>query len=167
MAFPWLTTGEGPPNKGKPMPAEQRAKMSVAKKRLAAEGWRPGNTGKKMAYSAEHLAMLRVNIRKAADACRKYVAGDRFPDKRMGYVWVCAPDHPSRNSKGYIHEHRLVAEKALGRRLKRSEVVHHVNGDKSDNMPNNLVICTNEYHKWLHGRMSYIFQRAYFAEEGV
>lgn len=72
--------------------------------------------------------------------------GGRIVDK-SGYVLVKKSDHPDANSTGYVREHRLVMEKTLGRRLESHEVVHHKNGERSDNRPENLQLySTNGAH---------------------
>lgn len=65
--------------------------------------------------------------------------GSRFVAQN-GYVKIHMPDHPSSNGDGYILEHRLVMERILGRHLKPSESVHHKNGLRGDNRPDNLEL---------------------------
>lgn len=47
-------------------------------------------------------------------------------------------------------EHRHVMEQHLGRQLSRHEVVHHLNGDKYDNRPENLQVMSLSEHSRLH-----------------
>ena len=48
------------------------------------------------------------------------------------------------------HEHRVVAEQMLGRPLHRGEIVHHIDGNKHNNSPDNLQVMTQADHLRLH-----------------
>lgn len=63
-----------------------------------------------------------------------------------GYVLVYSPDHPDANADGYIREHRLIAESIVGRRLYENEVVHHKDGNRSNNALDNLEVCKSVAH---------------------
>jgi len=64
--------------------------------------------------------------------------GDGVIKDRDGYRLRLQHEHPHADHKGYVREHRLVMEERLGRFLEPHEVVHHINGVKSDNRPENL-----------------------------
>jgi hypothetical protein len=90
--------------------------------------------------------------------------GARRPQKR-GYITVKIRDSlpGERWDRGaWIREHTLIAEITLGRKLKKDEVVHHVNGKPSDNRKANLLICSRHFHRWLHERMSRLYQCEHF-----
>jgi hypothetical protein len=49
-------------------------------------------------------------------------------------------------------EHRVVMERLLGRKLLSTEHVHHINGDKLDNRPENLTVLSEAEHHRHHAR---------------
>lgn len=51
---------------------------------------------------------------------------------------------------GRRHEHRIVAERILGRPLKADEVVHHKDHSRRNNSPDNLEVMTRAEHSRMH-----------------
>lgn len=49
-------------------------------------------------------------------------------------------------------EHRVVMENALGFKLPKDFVVHHINGNKMDNRIENLAVMTHKAHSVLHNQ---------------
>lgn len=101
---------------------------------------------------------MRNNGIKARVAAKRDQAGEKNSSWKggvvrdsAGYILVKRDGHPrAKACGGYVREHILVAEKILGRRIKRDEHVHHINGDKSDNRPENLAVMSASDHISYH-----------------
>ena len=66
------------------------------------------------------------------------------------------------NEDGYVVlnqendlEHRHIAKKILNRNLKPNEIVHHINGRKTDNHLRNLCVMDRDKHEQLHAWLSW------------
>jgi|688.fasta_scaffold283950_3 hypothetical protein len=100
------------------------------------------NTGTKRS----ELAKKNMSI-----AQRKIHNGGIRYNQGRGYKQLIVDEyHPrKKNRKGgsYIFEHVLVVEKQIGRFLNDHEIVHHIDGDKENNSPQNLFLCSGQDRK--------------------
>jgi len=71
--------------------------------------------------------------------------GGRIKDAD-GYIRIYKKDHPRASQTGYVSEHILVWEETHGKPLPKGWIVHHLNGIKDDNHPNNLIGLSNKKH---------------------
>jgi hypothetical protein len=65
---------------------------------------------------------------------------------RYGYVYTYRSGSTKR-VRTQVYEHRVVMEQMLGRKLTKHETIHHRNGNRSDNRPENLELWSGR-----HGR---------------
>lgn len=83
------------------------------------------------------------------------ISGDKHPAwsggivRHKGYELMYAPDHPNTTKRGYVYTHRLIMELIVGRTLKPREVIHHIDGCRGNNSPENLLLFpSNGGHMW-------------------
>lgn len=70
-----------------------------------------------------------------------------------GYVLIrVGVGHHLADVRGYAYEHRLVAEKKLGRRLRPGEIPHHIDGNRQNNADENIEVVASQHHHFVKHR---------------
>lgn len=71
-----------------------------------------------------------------------------------GYILIYMPEHPrsmkSKTWNGFIYEHIVVSESDINRFLEPNEEVHHLDLDRGNNCPSNLIVMDKKAHRKLH-----------------
>jgi hypothetical protein len=128
-------TGRGIMVKGSRMTPEQCGKLS-----LAHIGHKPWNKGKK-------TGLIPWNKDKPGKRGQEHPRWNGGKSTNGdGYIRITKPEHPAASKRGWIYEHRLVMEQAIGRPLNPNELVHHIDGDPKNNAPENLKIMLYGQH---------------------
>lgn len=99
----------------------------------------------------------------------EWEGGKMFSDDE--YVLIYVPLHPSKDSEsrvvGYVREHRLVMEVILGRPLTDQEVVHHRDGIRWHNWPDNLQLFSSSAEHLSGGAEDHRRHKAYRRMSGL
>ena len=72
---------------------------------------------------------------------------------KKGYIQVLAPEHERADKNGYVMEHIKVFEDETGVKVPDNCVVHHLNGDKTDNRIENLCLMSFGGHTTYHNNI--------------
>lgn len=128
-----------------PFSDEHRAKISACVKKQHVDN-HPTRGKRCAAGSLGKLGAKNPHFGKRGAATPNWKGGHYIQN---GYLMHRVVDHPKARN-GYVCEHVLVVEKMLGRYLDDSAVVHHINGDKSDNREENLFVITRSGHRQAH-----------------
>jgi hypothetical protein len=88
-----------------------------------------------------------ILIRSAAEGGLIVMKESKLAGGRIG---VHVPDHPKANNRGYVLRSRYVMEQLLGRYLLSGEVVHHKDGNKLNDVPENLDLMLKNEHDRKH-----------------
>lgn len=122
--------------------------------------YRPNRTGKRHKESSRKRIADAMSGKFLRENSSQWKGGHYY--SATGYVYVMVdilgPEKQAlartmlvgKKNQKYVLEHRVEAAANLGRALLNTEVVHHLNGVKDDNRPENLIVQPRKDHTQTH-----------------
>jgi len=145
--------GENNPFWGKNHSEETKTRMkAIWEKRKKDPNWKARNPTEeeKLSLSIARKGIKNPKCSRPMERNAMWKGGRRINGR--GHVAIRNNNHPN-SVDGYILEHRMIASNVLGRPLKDGEIIHHINRNPADNRNENLMICNQSYHDFLHHKM--------------
>ena len=64
-----------------------------------------------------------------------------------GYKFITQPNHPRADRYGYVLEHIIIWEQTHNKPVPKGWIIHHLNGIRGDNRPENLMAVSRSKHE--------------------
>lgn len=134
---------------------EELLELYVTQKKTMREIATRFNVTQKKVFGILHY--YKIELRKAVQ--RNPAKGSSHPSWQGGrvmqgrYIYLSDPSHPNAMKNSYVAEHIVIATKRLGHALVKGECVHHIDGNKKNNHPDNLHVCLKKEHSCIHAQL--------------
>ena len=110
----------------------------------------PKRLSKEQMFKQRTYCSLICHGKMQREMNKRTVYKDGWRVKKAYHGYVAKRIWDDRHKGEWVTQHRYNMEQYLGRKLLKSEIVHHIDMDKTNNDIGNLWLCTNSQHKIAH-----------------